>query len=447
MLMVFKAGAVRTSIAVFLAACVATTYAADPTLDSATGAIVKTYLEVFNSQDTAKVRAFEEKYRTAESLAKRSMEDRLKQYQELSGRLQRLTLKKVLSADGKTISTLIEAGNGAAFRFVFEFENGDSPKLISIMIEGPLQNPEAAATTLDKEMRAAIIDELATALRERYVFPETGEKMANAIRENAAKGKYDDQSSASAFALMLTEDLQAISKDKHLRVRPTQFAKGAPPPKEDDVIPARENYGFRKVEVLPGNVGYIKFDIFNPSEEAKRVAASALAFVANCDALVFDLRENGGGSPEMIKFITSYLLDKPTLLNRFLDRTGAVVEESYTSADVPGKRFAADLPVYVLTSHYTFSGAEEFSYNLKNLQRGTIVGETTGGGAHPVSPAMLADTLMVTIPFRRAQNPISKTNWEGVGVKPDIECASSDALDVALRDARKKQAHAGGSPE
>lgn len=448
MLATYLCGAARCAAFSVLVAILAANAAADVgELAGAGGALVKQYLGAYNSHDPAQVRAFEEQHRSASALKARSMDDRLKQYGELWERWPKLDLKKVVSASDKAVTVLLAPPNGELFQFAFQLEAGDPPKLVAIAIEGPMGSADSVTATLDAAKRSAIVEDLAKTLRERYVFPEIGERMAAAIQASAAGGKYDRATSAAELSNSLTDELQAISKDKHLRVRPQSGPRRAPAPSEDQLIPAHNNYGFRKVEMLPGNIGYIRFDIFNPSEEAKRVAAAALAFVAGCDALIFDLRENGGGSPEMIKFITSYLLDQRTLLNRFRDRSGAVVDETYTDVDIPGKRFAADLPVYVLTSNHTFSGAEEFTYNLLNLQRATIVGETTGGGAHPVAPAILAETLMVTIPYMRAENPISKTNWEGVGVKPHIECPASEALERALAEIRKQGPGGAKSPE
>jgi len=186
---------------------------------------------------------------------------------------------------------------------------------------------------------------------------------------------------------------------------------------------ARENYAFRKVERLEGNIAYIKFDLFLEEEAAKQKALAALNFIAHCDAIIFDLRQNGGGSPEMIRFITSSLFDTPTLLNQMIDRDGKVVQEFSTLADFPGPHFNADVPVFVLTSSRTFSGAEKFSYNLKALKRATIVGETTGGGAHPVRGERIGDHFTLRVPFMRAHYPITGTNWEGTGVEPSSASA------------------------
>ncbi|MCG3120544.1 MAG: hypothetical protein ALAOOOJD_03288 [bacterium] len=170
---------------------------------------------------------------------------------------------------------------------------------------------------------------------------------------------------------------------------------------------------------------------------ASEAAATAMNFLANTDALIIDLRRNGGGQPEMVALLSSYLFDKPTHLNDIYSRFDNRTQEYWTSETVAGKRYGESKPVYVLTSNRTFSGAEEFAYNLKNLKRATIVGETTGGGAHPVRPHRITDHFMIGVPFARAINPITKTNWEGTGVTPDIETTAEQALKVAQLAALK----------
>jgi C-terminal processing protease CtpA/Prc len=160
--------------------------------------------------------------------------------------------------------------------------------------------------------------------------------------------------------------------------------------------------------------------------------AAAMTFLAGTRAMIIDLRQNGGGSPRMVALVASYLFDRRTHLNDLWTRSTDATEEFWTQDSVAGRRFGGEKPVFVLTSARTFSGGEEFTYDLKTLKRATIVGETTGGGAHPVRGRRIDDHFMIGVPFARAVNPVTHTNWEGVGVEPDTKVPAADALTTAL---------------
>ena len=162
-----------------------------------------------------------------------------------------------------------------------------------------------------------------------------------------------------------------------------------------------------------------------------------MRFLGHVDGLIFDLRENHGGDPHMVSFVASYLFDRPTHLNDIYTPRDKSTQEFWTAADVPGPRFV-NKPGYVLTSAQTFSGAEEFTYDLKNLKRAVIVGETTGGGAHLVMLHRIDAHFTIGVPFARPINPVSKTDWEGTGVAPDVRVKSTDALEVAEQLALRK---------
>ena len=268
--------------------------------------------------------------------------------------------------------------------------------------------------------------------------------MEDAVRANQKRGDYDAITDADAFANRLTKDLQAVSHDKHLGVN---FSPVKLPPEGQKHSPEEEaqfhkmlertNCAFEKVEVLPRNIGYLKFNAFADPTFCGPTVVAAMNFLAHVDAIIFDLRENGGGDPKMIAFLSTYLFSEATHLNDLWERKGDVTHQYWTLPYVPGKRLDGK-PAYVLTSKETFSGAEEFSYNLKNLKRATIIGETTGGGAHPVSGHRIDDHFMIGVPFARAINPISKTNWEGTGVEPDVKVPAPDALATAQKLAAEK---------
>ena len=301
--------------------------------------------------------------------------------------------------------------------------------------------------TIDAVVRTQTIESLLKDLNESYVFPETARKMEADIRNRMKNKEYDNLTSARDFAKKLTEDLRGVSKDKHLGVHysaqeiPVRKERSEPTPEEREQrkqMLRLNNYRVVKGENLRGNIGYIDFRAFTDPELGAETVAAAMNFVANTDALIFDLRQNGGGQPEMVALICSYLFgEKLVHLNSLYWRKGDKTEEFWTKPTVLGKKYL-DKDVYVLTSSRTFSGAEEFSYNLKNLKRATIVGETTGGGAHPGGMFRLGDHFSAFVPTGRAISPITKTNWEGTGVEPDVKVSQERALKTAYLMALNK---------
>jgi hypothetical protein len=309
--------------------------------------------------------------------------------------------------------------------------------------------PEAApapSVRLDAAARARVIERASELLDESYVFPEVAKKMAEAVRARQKRGEYDAVTSGEEFAKLLTDHFREVSHDRRLRVSYSAAPLPAGPAEPTAAERAsmrkrmeRMNCAFERAERLEGNVGYLKLNGFGDPEICRPTAVAAMNFLGDSDAIIFDLRSNGGGSPQMVALISTYLFAKPTHLNDLWIRKGNTTQQYWTFESVPGKRLDAK-PVFVLTSSRTFSGAEEFSYNLKNLKRATIVGETTGGGAHPVRPHRIDDRFTIGVPFARAINPISKTNWEGVGVEPDVKVPAAEALETALRLAKEKLA-------
>jgi len=282
-----------------------------------------------------------------------------------------------------------------------------------------------------------VIDSVSKRLNDNYVFPDVAKKMSDLLQENYKKGAYKSIVSVAGFAEKLTEDLRSISKDKHLHVNFSPKPKGLPGNAQsgnDESSAAylenlrMGNFGFKEVKLIEGNVGYLDLRGFSDTRFAGETAVAAMNFLSNASALIIDLRKNGGGSPSMIQLITSYFYgSEPVHLNNFYYRPTNENTQTWTLPHVQGKR-RPDIPVYVLTSNKTFSAAEEFTYNLKNLKRATIIGETTGGGAHPGGTVQATDRFTVWVPTGRAINPITNTNWEGTGVKPDIEVKADDAL-------------------
>lgn len=308
--------------------------------------------------------------------------------------------------------------------------------------------PAGPDLKIDAAARATVIEGSLAALNKYYVFPDVAAKIELEIKKLVAAKKYDALTSAQAFAEALTTDLQAVSHDKHMRVRyspeviPDRKPDGPPPPAEVERFRDQVrfwNAGYVKAERLDGNVGYLRLDGFMPAAEAAPRAAAAMTLLADTDALVIDLRYNGGGDPASVALLVSYLFaaDDERHINDIYWRPDSSTKQFWTSHDLSGKRYP-DKPVYVLTSKNTFSGAEEFAYDVQNLKRATLVGETTGGGANPGGPEKVHAHFMVNVPRGRAISPVTKTNWEGTGVVPEVKVAAEQALDTAYLAALQK---------
>jgi len=302
--------------------------------------------------------------------------------------------------------------------------------------------PPAPDITIDAATRNQVIDGACRVLVDGYVYLEVAKKMEQHVRDRQQKKAYDAISSARQFAEALTAHLREVSRDKHIRViySPVATQQGPVPEQERLSQMRRNNYGFEKVERLAGNIGYLDLRGFLRADLMSDTAAAAMNFVTNTDALIIDLRKNGGGDPAAVALLSSYLYGPGEIvhLNDLYWRASNETQKWFTLASVPGKRYPKK-DVYILTSHFTFSAAEEFTYNLKNLKRATIVGETTGGGAHPGGTRRVHPNFMVNVPSGRAINPISKTNWEGTGVEPDVKVAEARALKTAHLMALEKR--------
>jgi hypothetical protein len=307
------------------------------------------------------------------------------------------------------------------------------------------------------EFKSAAVDSISWAFNKTYIFEDVAKDVEKRLHQKLKKGDYDDLSTIQDFARQLTQDIQDVSHDLHTGVRfiddtgVQEILQGDDDPElaqQRELERARKrNFGFKKLEVLDGNVGYIKFNEFQDASLAGPTLVAAMNFLGYTDALIVDLRDNGGGSPSFIQTMMAYLLDEPTHLNSFYIREGDSLQQFWSAPYVPGPSMK-DVELYVLTSPGTFSAAEEFTYNIKNLGRGTIVGQRTGGGAHPVRAYMFDGmNLLVRVPYGRAINPISGTNWEGTGITPDIEVPIDQALDAAYLDALRKLRERGGAED
>lgn len=299
---------------------------------------------------------------------------------------------------------------------------------------------------IDTNTHTKIIQSLSEKLKAYYVFPDIAEQISIRLQKHLQGGEYTDITEGERFSKILTEHIQEVNQDKHLIVRwyPEPLPACEGPMQQNQAwleerrqIAKLDNYGLHKVERLPGNVGYLDIREFYNSSWAGDTAVAAMIFLANTNVLIVDLRKCRGGDPDTVALVSSYLFGEERVhLNSLYWREEDVTQQYWTLPYVPGKRFG-DKPVYALTSKDTFSGGEEFAYNLKTRQRATLIGEATGGGAHPGSPYRLHPHFEVFIPNGRAINPITGTNWEGSGVTPDIQIHQEQALKVAYSMALK----------
>ncbi len=298
---------------------------------------------------------------------------------------------------------------------------------------------------------ASTIDSISEKLEKNYVNPDVADKMVEHIKTNFKNNNYSTIIEPSVFAQQLTKDLQAISKDKHLSViyNPSVIAREQAltdidraklaSEENEEILNGlrRDNFGFKEVKILDGNIAYIDLREFADPKYSGGTLAATMNFIGNTHAVILDLRNNDGGSPAMVQLIASYFFATPTHLFDFYNRPKNELTQSWTLPYVSGiTKPSSDL--YILTSKKTFSAAESLSYCMKNLNRATIIGETTAGGAHLTGAVIATNNFFVRIPQGKPTSPITNSNWEGVGVVPDIQVQTDEALKIALSTALEK---------
>jgi len=312
--------------------------------------------------------------------------------------------------------------------------------LLGLTLTSQAQPNAGPDLPIDAKTRKEIINALLTQLNAQYVFPTTAARIQRTIQRQLAAGAYDHITSSQELAHTLTTQLREFSHDKHLGLyyqnMPVEAAgSGTKPTPEEEARRQRFatsiNFGFEKAERLAGNVGYLRLDGFMPASIAAETATAAMTYLAHTDALIVDLRYNRGGDPSMVSFLASYFFGPDSVhLNDLYWREGNRTQQFWTIAHLPGRRYT-DRPIYLLTSSHTFSAGEEFAYDLQSLKRAVVIGEATGGGVNPGGPVRIGKHFTAFIPTGRAINPVTKTNWEGTGVKPNIDALEAEALKVA----------------
>jgi hypothetical protein len=306
---------------------------------------------------------------------------------------------------------------------------------------------EIDTVRVDSSLQARIIDSLASAYNRSYVFPDVARAMERHVRDRFQHGDYRSLTRLSDFVHTLQADMVEISKDKHIYIDvgdtiPAYYQSidSLPPDEKARYLAdeARINYGFAKVERMDGNVGYVELTEFADPRLGGPTAIAAMSFLSNCDAIIFDLRRNGGGDGTMGHFLSTYFFDTQVHLSSIYWRNTDTVEQGWTAAYVPGKRMPG-VPLYILTSTATFSAAEAFTTDLQARKRAVVVGERTRGGGHPITVEPLKGLhLYVSIPTGNTINTVTRKSFESVGIVPDIPAPWDKALETAYDEALKQ---------
>jgi hypothetical protein len=412
--------------------------------DTPAGQVLRAFIDAFNNGDHDRIAAYVKEYDPENNA------DGLTAFSNETGGF---TLVSILHSAPDRVTFLARGrGNNVDGYGVLQLASTQPPRVKRLIIRALPPGAKPDDIQLDAAIRQKTIDAVSSKLTEYYVYPDVAAKMVQAIQDHQKHGDYNSLTDGNEFADALTRDLQAVSHDKHLGVRYNPFI--SPPPSgasagsrepsaaeqaQFRTMLEQQNCTFSKVEILSHNIGYIKFGAFPPPDICAPTVVAAMNFVAHTNALIFDLRENHGGDPEMVEFMVSYLFPRPTHINDLTNRHENETHQYWTLPWTPGPRLV-DQPVYVLTSHQTFSGGEEFTFDLKTQKRATIVGETTGGGAHPVQGLPAGDHFTVGVPFGRPINPVTKGDWEGTGIEPDVKASAADALTTAEKLAADKLA-------
>ena len=308
---------------------------------------------------------------------------------------------------------------------------------------------------VDRAMRIKTIDTLVAELNDHYVFPEKAKQIEAVLRQRLKEGKYDRITNGYRLARQLTADIHGAARDLHLKVwfHPRLALPGeadGPAPATQAQWEQRNNFitrmimrhtasrSVKKVDRLNPGIGYLEISSFPDAFLMAEKYAAAMDELADTAGLIVDLRHNGGGDPQAVVLLISYFVDQRTRLNDIWDRETGNTVQHWTDDKLDGKRYGGKKPVLILVGPRTASAGEDFAYTMQALKRATVVGEPTWGGAHPAAPYRIGEHFFAVIPGQRSISPITGTNWEGVGVTPDIAATPARALVVARNLMRRR---------
>lgn len=413
--------------------------------DTPVGRQLGGWLEAFGSQEKAALLAFHERH-FPYSAASRDVGD-IEREHRLSVGTGGFEVRRVEQSDDTRLVVLLKERNSPQHARVELQVATEPPHAVTHFQIGPVPTPselrsaeERAARSMDAAKRRAAIESVGQQLRAHYVDAETAQRVASTLQEKLARGEYDSLADAVQFADTVWRDLMRLARDKHMGLH---FGPMPSPPDLNGKAPpgvARNNHGFGVSQRLSGNVALLVINGFPPPFDEQKVAiGERMSELTDADAVIVDLRNNRGGFPPTEALVASYFFDDaPLLLKSIYRRDENSTRDIWTEPLLAGKRFGSRKPVYILTGRRTFSGGEALAYGLQAHGRAVVVGEGTGGGAHPSWPYPVQGGFVLRVPFARSIHPLTGTNWEGIGVVPDVDAPEEQALETAHRLALRK---------
>lgn len=430
---------VRSFLAVLLALIPIASFADVAVPDTPAGHALTAFLDAVNSGDRARQEAFLKDWPSRLSV------DDVAEWKAASGGYD---LLEVRSSDPTNVFFRIQQRARdvqEAGRLQVSAETPVSLKMVNAwrVPPGATWDP----ITLDEAARTKIIESAAGILEKFHIDVKNGRWLAAELRKRLAAGEYRDIPYGDWLAKKVTADLRDTVHDDHLQLRFNYWLTTAESTAKQSEEEARQavaaNCFFDKIERLPNNIGYLKFNVFASPEACAAKASEVMSSLADSDALIFDLRDNRGGRGGMGEWLASYLFAKKTHLSDAFRRADDVTTESWTTPDVPGRKFLGK-PVYVLISRKTFSAGEGFSFVLQAQKRATLVGEATVGGSGTIEFKPIDGHFTMVVPTGRVTSPATRTDFVGTGVVPDIKVPADEALEVALKLAAESR-HGSGA--
>ena len=286
-----------------------------------------------------------------------------------------------------------------------------------------------AQASLDTVAIGTAVHAVTDVFEREYFDAALGSTVAEEIERRLAAGRYAGAGDPVALATALTADFFELTKDKHVVVAvPRPRAGGGGGGSERRDVPTTA--GFRRTEIIAGNIGVLELAFFMRPVEHRDALAAAMHALQPADALIIDMRANGGGSPDTVALLISYLIEGTAQsLFDIVHRDGS--KDSYRTPDEAPATRNARRPIYVLTSARTFSAGEGLAFLLKELKRAVVIGEVTAGAANPGRAYPAGELFEITVPNGRVVSAIGRANWEGRGVTPDLIVPAAEALLVA----------------